>query len=220
MKLKVPRKLLKLLARPVILRAVAGTWRYEQVNRAAWDTLAASGRGFAVMCWHEMLLPLLWHHRHSGIVIVVSQNRDGQYLSDFAETVGYRLVRGSSSQGAVRALLAAARELQQGSIVALTPDGPRGPRRGLKPGVLAAAQRAGVPVLPIHAEANRAWRVHSWDRFCIPKPFATIRVAYGSPLVIGQGEDALSAGLERARAVMDDVERMARWPDGTATPTG
>ena len=219
MKIRVPPKLVEWVLRP-LARAVAATWRYEEVNRVAWDTLAASGRGFAVMLWHETLLPLLWHHRHSGIVIVVSQARDGQYLSDFADSIGYRLLRGSSSRGAVGALLGAARELERGATVGLTPDGPRGPRREVKSGVLAAAQRAGVPVIPMYAEVNRAWRLHSWDRFCVPKPFARIRVAYGSPLLIGRGEEQLSAGLEQARAAMHEVERMAQWPDGTATPTG
>lgn len=172
------------------------------------------------MLWHETLLPLLWHHRDAGAVIVVSHARDGQYLSDFAESIGYRLVRGSSSRGAVGALLAAASELERGAIVALTPDGPRGPRREMKPGVLAAAQRAGVPVLPVYAEVKRAWRLDSWDRFCIPKPFARVRVAYGTPIVVERGEEQLSAAVEQARLAMDEVERMARWPDGTATHTG
>ncbi len=219
MKIKVPPKLVEWLALP-LARAVASTWRVERVNRQAWDKLVASDQGFACMLWHETLLPLLWEHRAEKAVIVVSHARDGQYLSDFAVSIGYRLVRGSSSRGAVGALLAAARELAGGAIVALTPDGPRGPRRELKPGVLAAAQRAGVPVIPVFAEVDRAWRLHSWDRFCVPKPFARVRVAYGTPLRIARGEEHLAAALEQARLAMDEVERMARWPDGTATPTG
>ena len=219
MKIKVPPRAVHWIVHPVA-RTVAASWRFEHVNRDAWDGLVAAGQGFACMLWHEALLPLLWHHREARAVIVVSQARDGQYLSDFAESIGYRLVRGSSSRGAVGALLAAARELQQGAIVALTPDGPRGPRRDMKPGVLAAAQRAGVPVLPVHAEVDRAWRLHSWDQFCIPKPFARVRVAYGAPILIERGEEHLSAAEARARLAMDEVERMARWPDGTATPTG
>ncbi len=219
MKIKVPPRLVEWLALPMA-RAVASTWRIEHVNRQAWDGLVASGQGFACMLWHETLLPLLWDHRAEKAVIVVSQARDGQYLSDFAESIGYRLVRGSSSRGAVGALLAAARELAGGAIVALTPDGPRGPRRDLKPGVLAAAQRAGVPVIPVFAEVDRAWRLDSWDRFCVPKPFAKVRVAYGAPLRIPRGDEHLASALVQARLAMDEVERMARWPDGTATPTG
>jgi lysophospholipid acyltransferase (LPLAT)-like uncharacterized protein len=218
-KIKVPPRLVDALVRPAA-SAVAATWRFERINRPAWDELVAAGRGFACMLWHETLLPLLWHHRTEGAVIVVSQARDGQYLSDFARAIGYRLVRGSSSRGAVGALLAATAELERGAIVALTPDGPRGPRRDMKPGVLAAAQRARVPVIPVFAEARRAWRLDSWDRFCIPRPFTTVRVAYGTPLVVGEGREALAAAVDAARLAMDEVERMAQWPDGTATHTG
>jgi lysophospholipid acyltransferase (LPLAT)-like uncharacterized protein len=218
-RIRVSPALVRAIVHPVA-RAVAASWRYEAVNPAAWDGLVASGQGFACMLWHEMLLPLLWRHRGAGAVILVSHARDGQYLSDFAEAIGYRLVRGSSSRGAVGALLAATKELEAGSIVAVTPDGPRGPRRQIKPGVLAAAQRAGVPLLPVHAEVRHAWRLDSWDRFCVPMPGATVRVAYGTPLAIPQGGGHLSAAVERARLAMDEVERMARWPDGAATPTG
>jgi len=204
---------------PQAARVVAATWRFEYVARDRWDALRGTGRGFACMLWHEALLPLLWAHRGIGAVIVVSHARDGQYLADFAESIGYRLVRGSSSRGAVGALLAATRELQGGAIVALTPDGPRGPRRDLKTGVLVAAQRAGVPLLPVHAEANRAWRLNSWDRFGIPKPFARVRVAYGEPIMVGRGAEALSSAVTAAHAGMENVERMALWPDGTATRT-
>lgn len=213
-----PPRVVNAVARPAA-SAVAATWRFETANREAWDDLVAAGNGFACMLWHEALLPLLWYHRTEGAVIVVSQARDGQYLSDFARAIGYRLVRGSSSRGAVGALLAATAELEQGAIVALTPDGPRGPRRDMKPGVLAAAQRAGVPVIPVHAEANRAWRLDSWDRFCIPRPFTRVRVAYGAPFTVAPGREALAAAVDKARLAMEDVERMAQWPVGTATRT-
>ena len=218
MKVRVPPRLVDWMARPVA-RALAATWRFEHVNREAWDGLVAGGTGFACMLWHETLLPLLWNHRQARAVIVVSQARDGQYLSDFAASIGYRLVRGSSSRGGVGALIAAARALEQGDIVALTPDGPRGPRREVKPGVLAAAQRAGVPVLPVYAAVKSAWRLHSWDRFCIPKPFAKVRVAYGAPIRVAPGAEQLAAAVSQASLAMDEVERMAQWPDGKAIPT-
>ena len=129
-------------------------------------------------------------------------------------------MRGSSSRGAVGALLAAARELAGGAIVALTPDGPRGPRRELKPGVLAAAQRAGVPVIPVYAEVDRAWRLDSWDRFwCRSRSRGC-----GSRTALRSGSPGARSTWRRRwnrpRLAMDDVERMAQWPDGTATPTG
>jgi lysophospholipid acyltransferase (LPLAT)-like uncharacterized protein len=157
------------------------------------------------LLWHEVLLPLLWHHRDQGIAIVVSENRDGQYLTDFALALGYRAVRGSSSRGAARALLGAVRELQAGRAVAFTPDGPRGPRRELKPGVVAAAQRGGGVIVPIHARADRAWRIHSWDRLLVPKPAARITVTYGRPFEVEPGDEALANGLREADVRLAEI---------------
>ena len=164
-------------------------------------------RPHVFLLWHEALLPLLWQHRNQSIAIVVSEARDGQYLSDLASSLGYRTVRGSSTRGGTRALLGAVRELRAAGAVAFTPDGPRGPRRELKPGVVAAAQRGGGVIVPIHAETDRAWRLHSWDRFMIPKPFARVRITYGRPFEVAEGEAGLAEGLARAAEGLDEVSR-------------
>jgi lysophospholipid acyltransferase (LPLAT)-like uncharacterized protein len=180
------------------MRLMAGSWRISTRHEERWRPLHEARRPIVYLLWHEVLLPLLWQHRGQGVVIVVSENRDGQYLSDFARILGYRSVRGSSSRGAARALLGAVRELQSGHSVAFTPDGPRGPRRELKPGVVAAAQRGGAVILPVHARADRAWRLNSWDRFLIPKPGARVTVTYGRPFEVSAGQDGLAAGLTEA----------------------
>ncbi|MBA2458051.1 MAG: DUF374 domain-containing protein, partial [Gemmatimonadales bacterium] len=164
MRLKVSPDAVRSLAAPAI-RLLAASWRVRTVHEERWLPLYRARRPHVFLLWHEVLLPLLWQHRRQGIAIVVSEAREGQYLADFARSIGYRAVRGSSSRGAARALLGAVRELREGRAVAFTPDGPRGPRRELKPGVVAAAQRGRAVVVPIHAQASRAWRLHSWDRF-------------------------------------------------------
>jgi len=166
------------------------------------------------LLWHEALLPLLWQHRGQGVAIVVSEARDGQYLSDLAASLGYHAVRGSSTRGGARALLGAVRELQAGCSIAFTPDGPRGPRRELKPGVIAAAQRGGAVIVPIHAEADRAWRLHSWDRLMIPQPLARVLITYGRPFGIKTGEAGFAEGLEQAALRLDEVSRKDAWVDG------
>jgi lysophospholipid acyltransferase (LPLAT)-like uncharacterized protein len=152
-----------------------------------------------------VLLPLLWRHRGQSIAIVVSEARDGQYLADLAAALGYRAVRGSSTRGAARALLGAVRELRAGHAVAFTPDGPRGPRRVLKAGVVAAAQRGGGVIVPLHAEADRAWRLDSWDRFMIPKPGARVRIVYGRPFEVAAGDAGLEAGLADAEERLREI---------------
>jgi lysophospholipid acyltransferase (LPLAT)-like uncharacterized protein len=213
---------MKIRVPPVLSRVVGGflasllarSWRIRLIHEERWRALRDSGEPYLFVLWHEALLPLLWRHRKQGIAIVVSEARDGEYLANYAESIGYRLVRGSSTRGAARALLGAVRELEAGHPVAFTPDGPRGPRRELKQGVVAAAQRAEVRILPIHAEADRAWRFSSWDRFMLPKPFARVRVAYGDPFSVAGGPDGLARGLEETRMAMEAVVTQACREDG------
>jgi len=206
-RLKVPPAAARAISGPVV-RMLASSWRVRLVHEERWRVLYQARRSHVFLLWHEALLPLLWQHRNQGVAIVVSEARDGQYLSDLAATLGYRAVRGSSTRGGTRALLGAVRELRAGRSVAFTPDGPRGPRREIKPGVVAAAQRGGGVIVPIHAEADRAWRLHSWDRFMIPKPLTRVRITYGRPFEVAEGEQGLAEGLARAAEGLDEVSRM------------
>jgi lysophospholipid acyltransferase (LPLAT)-like uncharacterized protein len=203
-KLKVPPGAARVVAGPAF-RALAASWRIRTVEEGRWRPLYEARRPHVFLLWHEALLPLLWQHRRQAIAIVVSEARDGQYLADFAATLGYRAVRGSSTRGAARALLGAVRELRAGSAVAFTPDGPLGPRRVLKPGIVAAAQRGEGIVVPLHAEADRAWRLDSWDRFMIPKPCARVSILYGRPFEVAPGDAGLAAGLAEAEERLREI---------------
>jgi lysophospholipid acyltransferase (LPLAT)-like uncharacterized protein len=196
-----------------LLRGLAATWRIRTAHEDRWRKLYLARRPHVFLLWHEVLLPLLWQHRNQDIAIVVSEAREGRYLSEFAASLGYRSLAGSSTRGGTRALLGAVRELQAGRAVAFTPDGPRGPRRELKPGVVAAAQRGGAFIVPIHAEADRAWRLHSWDRFMIPKPLARIWITYGQPFEVAPGARAFEVGVERAVRGLDELARTDAWGD-------
>jgi len=181
------------------------------VNEEHLNDLRASGQPFIYSLWHGHLLPLLWHHRGSGVAILISEHRDGELIARAAQWLGYRLIRGSTTRGAERALLSLVRELKGGRQVAITPDGPRGPARTFAPGALIAAQRSGAPILPVAASADRAWRLKSWDRFVIPKPFARVTVAYGAPTTV----DAPSA-----RAAADDAPRVEALMNATSELAG
>jgi lysophospholipid acyltransferase (LPLAT)-like uncharacterized protein len=139
------------------------------------------------------------------MVLLISRHRDGQHLATLAERWGYRFVRGSSRRGGEAGLLGVVRAVKAGHIVALTPDGPRGPAERVKPGIVAAAQHAGVPIIPASARPSGAWWLQSWDRFCIPKPFARIDVVYGPPIHIGPGKDGLRAGMTAVERGLDEV---------------
>jgi lysophospholipid acyltransferase (LPLAT)-like uncharacterized protein len=181
------RESLSLRSRAVLLlgrgflQMLGRTWRFRVVNGEALEHLRQTDRPFIFALWHGHLLPLLWHHRSEGVIVVISEHHDGELMARTAESLGYGLIRGSTTRGANRALISMVRELQAGHEVAITPDGPRGPARTFAPGALVAAQRSGSFILPVAAYTDRAWRLRSWDRFMIPKPFARITVAYGTP---------------------------------------
>ena len=196
------------------LALLARSWRVETVHEERWLAPFKAGRPHLFLLWHDALLPLLWQHRGRGVTIVVSLAPDGQYLTAFARRIGYRAALGSSTRGGVRALVGAVKALQAGSAVAFTPDGPRGPRRKFKGGALLAAQKGGAVVVPLHAAADRAWRLQSWDRFLVPKPFARVRIAYGSTFPVMPGPEGLEAAKKLAEASLAEAVRESRWDDG------
>jgi lysophospholipid acyltransferase (LPLAT)-like uncharacterized protein len=162
-----------------LLQGLAATWRFEIRGADHLDRVAAGPFVFAL--WHHALLPLLWWHRHRGITLLVSAHRDGELVAGAGARMGYRLARGSSTRGGALGYRGLLRALAAGSAVAVTPDGPTGPAGVVKPGVVGAARRARVPVLPVAARADRYWRLRSWDRLIVPRPFSRIVVEYGAP---------------------------------------
>jgi len=201
------------------LSLLARSWRIGTVGEPAFAALLQAGSPYVLLSWHDALLPLLWRHRDRAITMVVSEASEGRYLAAYARRLGYRVAFGSSTRGGVRAALGAIRALRGGGSAAFTPDGPRGPRRSFKGGVLRAARLGGAYVVPLHAGAERAWRLRSWDRLLVPRPFARVRIAYGAPFLVGPGTAGLAAATAHALGALETVVREVQWDDG-ATPTG
>lgn len=166
------------------VRALASTWRYRVINGAAVRTLRDQRTPVILALWHGQMLVPLWHHRGQDIGILISEHRDGEIIARIAEALRLRTVRGSTSRGAGRALVGLVRALTEGHDIAITPDGPRGPVESFAPGALVAAQRAGAPIVAIGVHAPRAWRLKSWDRFLIPKPFSRVHIAYSDAVYV------------------------------------
>ena len=120
--------------------------------------------------------------------MLISEHGDGEIIARIARHFGFRTIRGSTSRGAARALLELVREVQGGNELAITPDGPRGPAKSFAPGAVIVAQRSGSPIVPAVVHVPFAWRLKSWDRFVVPKPFAKITVAYGETIEIDSAE--------------------------------
>jgi len=194
-----------------LVRLLGKSWRIRLINNVtSVDALRRQGRPIVFALWHGDMLPLLYHHRDEGVSVLISEHRDGELIARVAESLGFRTVRGSTSRGASRALVALSRELAAGRDIAITPDGPRGPARSFAPGALIAAQRARAPVVAVGVAADSAWRLGTWDRFKIPRPFSQVRIAYSDPVTVNAGS-AREAAEDTARfqALMAQVEHTA-----------
>jgi lysophospholipid acyltransferase (LPLAT)-like uncharacterized protein len=190
---------------PLLVQALTATWRIRVRGTEHLRGLREARRPFVFVLWHSRILPLLFHHRHEEVVLLISRHRDGEYLADLAERWGYRSVRGSTRRGGEVGLLGIVRALQGGAEVAITPDGPRGPAEQVQPGAVAAAQHAGVPLLPIGARPSAAWWLGSWDRMCIPKPFSGVDIVYGPPIEVAPGKEGLREAMKAVRRALQEV---------------
>ncbi len=170
-------------------------WRVEGLEHL--DAPVRSGRQPIMAFWHGRILPATFYFRRRGIVVITSENFDGEWIAGIIERFGYGTARGSTSRGGRRALVQLVRDLEAGKPAGFTLDGPRGPARVAQPGAIWLAKATGNPVVPFHLEADRFWTTNSWDRTQIPKPFATVAIAVGEPLEVSA--DAGDEGLEAAR---------------------
>lgn len=184
------------------------TWKIDGAHH--YDEILKSGRPPIIAFWHDRILPATWFFRRRGVVALTSANFDGQWIARVIEHFGNRTVAGSSSRGGMRALLELKREVERGRPAAFALDGPRGPARVAQPGAAWLASATGSPVLPFHAEASRYWTISSWDRTQVPKPFSTVAVVMGEPLVVrGTSDSAVEEGRQRLEEALEQNEARA-----------
>lgn len=192
-------RILVLLAVPLI-HLLGLTLRLERRGRVDLGFPADRSGSYLMALWHETLLYGMWCHRGRGIHVLISQSRDGELIAQAARLFGYVPERGSSTRGGVLGARGMVAALKAGKRGAITPDGPRGPRRKLHEGVLAIARLSGRPILPVAFCAERCWRLGSWDRFIVPKPFSRAVFHYGDPVEVPRrGDDAKAlAAIQKA----------------------
>ncbi|MCE9602439.1 MAG: lysophospholipid acyltransferase family protein [Gemmatimonadetes bacterium] len=178
-----------------LLKLLSMTWRVREVGATPWQRMHGEKRPVIISLWHGQLLTMCWVLRPWRMSVMVSEHADGEIIARIIELWGYRTVRGSTSRGAGRALLGMIREVEAGRSFIITPDGPRGPAGLVQGGVLLASQRSGAPAVPVLVESDRAWYLNGWDRFMIPKPFARVRVTYGTPWVATGTDEAAQREL-------------------------
>ena len=165
-----------------------------------------------VVIWHNRLLyfaPMCNRKVRQRTVAVISVSRDGQYIADLVEQFGVKSVRGSSSRNAVKVLHDAFKSLKGGNLIAMTPDGPRGPKYHLNKGAIQLASKMGIPVIPIAVNYSSYWQLHSWDAFQIPKPWSKISIVVGDEIPVGENltpEEFEEARLRVENALMAVTE--------------
>ncbi len=134
--------------------------------------------------WHCLMLIPAYVGRNKNIQVLISQHSDGEYIAQVIKRLGFGVIRGSTTRGGARAVKAMVDKIREGYPVAITPDGPRGPRCIVQPGSIYLSQKTRLPIIPTTVGLSRYWKLPSWDEFRIPKPFSRAIMMYGDPIHI------------------------------------
>lgn len=211
------QRLVLAIAPPVVSALVwlcGLTWRFEVIAEEGVVPIVFGQRSPAkIFCfWHQCVLPCTVYFRRSRAVILISRSFDGELITRILELFGFHTTRGSSSRGAREGLLGLEQVIASGGPAIFTADGPRGPIYRTKMGPIKLAHITGARIGAFHLEPERAWTMHSWDHFLVPKPFTRIVVSWARWTTVpadldpdpsaGQFEqkrEELNAAIERAR---------------------
>ncbi|MDE2143526.1 MAG: lysophospholipid acyltransferase family protein [Elusimicrobia bacterium] len=185
------------------------TTRLRTVRGSIRDRLRNSDRRFIYAFWHQRQAFFTVSHNNDKMSMLISRSRDGEIIAETIRLCGVPSVRGSSSRGASGAVRALMSAVQSGRDIGITPDGPKGPERQVKAGILFLAQTLGIPILPItNAQSNRFVLSKAWDHFHVPMPFGRSVVVYGEPVEVRPGDDLAGKALELKNA-LDEITREA-----------
>lgn len=187
-----------------VMKLVTATLRLEVRDLCGVRARDPSVAPTIYVLWHSrfFVVPAAWR-KHCGkerkTVTLTSASHDGDVVAHAMAVFGLGAVRGSSSRRGVAALIGLKRALQDGSDVCLTPDGPRGPRYQVQPGVIKLAESSGAPIITIHVKFSSAWRLKTWDRFVIPMPFSRVEVIFSEVIILPRGMNEETFEHERLK---------------------
>ena len=187
-----------------VIAAICATLRWKVEGAEHWDEIIRSGRQPILALWHGRIFAGLHYFRRRDVVVITSQNFDGEWIARILHRFGFETARGSTSRGGARALVQLRRDLRTGRPAAFTLDGPRGPARVAQPGAVWLAGATGNPLLPFHIESSRYWTLKSWDQTQIPIPFSTVAIAIGEPMKVESNEEPV---VESARLAVEQELR-------------
>jgi len=198
-----------------LIRVLGWSLRWESQGDEHLASIYRAGKRAIFTFWHESIFAATWYWRGRGIVVMTSQNFDGEYIARCIRKHGYGAARGSSSRGGLKALAEMAKKLRQGTDVAFTIDGPRGPRHIAKIGPLLLAKRTGDAVFCFHISLQHRIQLNNWDHTQIPLPCSRALILKAPPIYVPRDADEtqMKAKLEEMQAALDSMQRAgeARW---------
>ena len=182
-----------------LMTMLMSTCRVKVHGKEHVQALSQRNTGWLYAIWHDNNLISVWSLRSEKYIAMVSNSKDGEIITRVIEMLGNSVIRGSTSKGAMQAAQQALRALQDNKVIAITPDGPRGPKYCLQEGVLYLSALTNSPIIPVHLECSRQWQFNSWDNSKLPKPFAKMHIVYGEPLSVDPEEMRNEDSKELAR---------------------
>jgi lysophospholipid acyltransferase (LPLAT)-like uncharacterized protein len=192
-----------------LLLVIRRSCRWKVTGSENYRTLLRNGQSFIFVCWHGGLLAPFIYFTGNGYYALAGMHRDANLIAHIGSRLGWKMLRGSSVQGGSAAYQEVINLLlESGNVVALTPDGPRGPAKVPKAGAIRAAKKTGVPIIPLAAQANRRWEFTNWDTFYVPKPFARIELAFGESLKFDENDD-YDKCITKLKTALDTIEGIA-----------
>ena len=194
----------------VLIKLIGRTIRWEVEGWENWEAAVREGQLPIYTCWHNRIFLSTYFWRNRRIVVMTSQSFDGEYIARFIQRFGYGAARGSSTRGAVGAIVEMTRLMRAGSPAGFTIDGPKGPRYVAKMGAVLLAKKTGQPILPFTITAQRFWEAkRSWDGFQVPLPFSRARVDIKPPIYVSAdtNDDGLEAKRDELQATLEDIDR-------------
>ena len=198
----------------VVVRIIGLTVRFEVTNPEFEGEVLSAGKQPIYSFWHDRMVTSTYFFRNRGIIVLSSQSFDSEYTARCIQRFGFGIIKGSSSRGAVAGLVGMIRAMKAGAPAAFTVDGPKGPRYEVKSGPLLLAKKTGNPLVPFVIECKRFWRVKSWDRLQIPKPFTRANVLFAEPIYVDAraDDDELESKRIELQAALDRlVEDCKTW---------
>ncbi|HEV7682596.1 MAG TPA: lysophospholipid acyltransferase family protein [Pyrinomonadaceae bacterium] len=191
-----------------LIKLIGSTIRWQVEGRENWEAATRDGQVPIYTFWHNRVFLATYFWQKRRIVVMTSQSFDGEYIARFIQRFGYGAARGSSTRGAVGAIIEMTRLMRAGAPAAFTIDGPKGPRYVAKMGAVLLAKKTGMPILPFTITAKRFWEAkRSWDGFQVPFPFTRAHVNIAPPIYISADtdDDGLEAKRDELQVALDTI---------------